>query len=145
MQVAQLGETNKTMRKYLESLMTKAAPSASKALITTEDRRLRTLRQYRKIRDNRFVGLLMRYGLTIVDAGDSIASARSIKDLFERVRKVSDNERIPRTLDGLLKRQPPPLLSDVNKARGFLGLGRLTWGVSKKKVRLLAEQNEETD
>lgn len=142
-QVAQLEETNKTMRKYLESLMTQTAPTASQALIDAEGQRLRTLRQYRKIRNNGFVEFLMTYAVSIVDAGESIASARSIKDLFEKTRKVSDHQVILRTFDNCLKSQPPSLLRDVNKARDLLGLGRLTWGITKKKAQLLAEQNDE--
>lgn len=142
-QVARLEETNKTMRKYLESLMTQATPTNSRQLIDAEGQRLEKFRRYSKLRKNDFVDFLAEHGLGIVNAGESITSARSIKDLFEKVHKFSDDQRFFKTLDDLLKRQPSYALSDVNEARGFLGLERLTWGISKKKEHLLAEQNDE--
>ena len=91
-QVAQLSETNKTLRKYIESLMTHVDPE-SKALITSESKRLKEAKSYSKIRTNEFVRFGMREGLGLDEIGEFITESKSIKQLFGKLQERIEGER----------------------------------------------------
>lgn len=132
-QVTQLSETNKTLRKYIESIMTHVAPE-SKGLITSESKRLDEVNLINKLRGSNLVGFLVGKDLDMEEIAKLIIEAKSLKDLFEEVGKRTDDPEILRNLKTVLDSRPVSILTDLNQARATLGMEPLLWGQGKRSV-----------
>jgi hypothetical protein len=140
-QVAQLSESNKTLKRYLESVMTQVSPDESKSLIHAESKRLAKIRRYRVIEDNPFVSFVTRTGVDLVDVGESLSKARSISSLFKAIRPLMDSNAS--TLDRILETREEYAIRDINAARDRLGLKPLRWGARREKPELEEIDGEE--
>ena len=111
--------------------MTHVAPD-SKALISSESKRLKEMKSYSKIRSNEFVKFIKEGGLDLDEIGELITEAKSIKHLFEEIKKRIDDPKTSETLKNLLDGQMTYTRADINEAREILGLKQLSWGQRKK-------------
>jgi len=135
-QVEQLSQTNKTLRKYLESVMVKVAPDTSQALIDSETARLKKLKMLKRISENPFVDFLRRSNVDLETSGNIILHAESIKDLFEKIKdSAPDCEEIHNILDEILENKLGHALHDINDAREALGKKSFTWKGRKVSKR----------
>jgi hypothetical protein len=87
-QVAELKETNETLRRYLEAVMTGATAKESTELIESEEKRLEEVRMMEKFRSNTWVRFILDSGATslaIEEILKATKSASSIEEYFEQV------------------------------------------------------------
>ncbi len=87
-QVAELKETNETLRRYLEALMTRATPKESTELIESEEKRLEKVRMVEKFRLNNWVNFILKSrvsSLSIEEILQATRSASSIEEYFDQV------------------------------------------------------------
>jgi hypothetical protein len=119
-QVSELSELNKTLRTYLETLITSISPEESKAIIETESTRLEERQKQATINDNRFIRFLQddckiapEVARKIIESSPNLD--RLIEKIYELVSPGSA-EMIEDTL-----RRTPAAQTDLNDVRQVLG------------------------
>lgn len=127
-QVAELKETNETLRRYLEAVMTGATPKESTELIESEDKRLEEVRMIERFRLNRWVGYILKSGvssLAIEKILEATRSAASIEEYFDQVCDA-DSERSTRLYQILMESSGAQ--RDFNLAREIAGASQFQFG-----------------
>ncbi len=127
-QVGELAEINKTLKTYLEEVVSKVAPDESTTLINSESKRLHEAQQIARIKTNELVSWL--------DAGCELSPRVTYKVIVE---SSSYEDFVRRVLDKLHKKEdkehanfifntPPTdyVLDDLNQARATLKLNPLS-------------------
>lgn len=89
-QIAELKETNETLRRYLEAVMTGATPKETSELIESEERRLEAVRMTERFRLNQWVNYIMAVRpssvfLDIADIFKATQSSATIKEYFDQI------------------------------------------------------------
>ena len=129
-QVNELAETNKTFKRYLESLMTEVTPEKSEDLINQESERLREVQQFSEIAENRFVKFVVRsLKLGLIDIGHNLLAADSVDALFNGLLNAAPSNNRPSVFQSAWKTNREMMISDINQARETLGAGPLEWSV----------------
>lgn len=136
-QVEQLSESNKTLKRYLESLMTQVSPNESKTLIDQESKRLEELMRYKNLEQNPFVKYVTKEGMSLVDVSEALTEAKSINGLFKIVAKKLPDEEF--NLNRVLAQRGEGPRLDIEEAREAIGLPPLVWGISKKEAKKRAQ------
>jgi len=145
-QVAELKETNETLRKYLEAVMTGATHKESTKLIESEEKRLEEVRMIERFRLNTWVNYILRSRsspLAIEEILAATRSASSIEEYFDQVCGT-DLERAKKLYQILV--ESIGAQRDFNLAREIAGAAPFQFGsdsqlamveqVSKRKSRV---------
>lgn len=122
-QVAELASQNKTLRDYLEKVVTKVAPNELAGLKKDEEERSKRADQERIILANSFAEFLVRmHGLTESDVLHLLTGPATTTGLLNvlRLRSPSRNWR------QFLLSNEPYVVKDINKTRKLLGLPPMT-------------------
>jgi len=119
-QVTELAEVNKTLRKYLEEVVSKVVPDEAAKLIKTESRRLEETTQDAEVLRSTVGGFLSReLKLSPREIRNALLEAGSIKEFAKRVAPKGDAIRLfaPTRLA-----ENPAFIKDVNFLRQQLGM-----------------------
>ena len=142
-QVAQLGESNKTLRRYLEEVISSVSPDTSKSLIDEESKRLDETRILSELRNNDFVDFVIRDSkIDISEFRNVLTEEDSVTSLFSKLEPYLDDARI-KTLKMLLKSREEYVLPDINNARELLGLPHIEWTSPSRKERVKKRAKKE--
>ena len=148
-QVAELKETNETLRRYLEAVMTGATPKESTKLIESEEKRLEEVRMIERFRLNKWVDYILRSRSSPLAIEEILAATRSASSIEEYFYQVcgTDLERAKKLYQILV--ESIGAQRDFNLAREIAGASPFQFGsdsqqamveqVSKRKSR--AESN----
>lgn len=120
-QVAELKETNETLKTYLEAVMRDLGPTERTALIEREEKRLSELRKLEELRKNRWVTWVCKvFSVELEIVAQALRQSSSFEDLTLNVQTaLSDADSVSR-----LRRmfRHAEVRKDVNEARGILDL-----------------------
>jgi hypothetical protein len=133
-QVAELKETNETLRRYLEAVMTGASTEESTELIESEEKRLEEARIIERFRMNRWVSYVLRTrssSLAIEEILTATRTASSIEEYFEQV--CGDDLERAKTLNKLLT-ESPAARRDFNFAREIAGGSPFQFGSDSQQA-----------
>ena len=121
-QVAQLKETNETLKKYLESLMLAANPEKSTVLIEEEKERLQSLQFSDVVSSSDYVRYVSRKTMaSAFDVATAIRDSNSVEDLISRINRLSQENGKIFDIAGSLKRSVHAKQA-VNEVRSKLGV-----------------------
>jgi hypothetical protein len=143
-QVAELKETNETLRRYLEAVMTGASPKESTELIESEEKRLEEIRMIERFRLNKWVGYILRSGissLAIEKILKETRSASSIDEYFDHVCDA-DSERTTRLYQVLMESSGAQ--RDFNLAREIAGATPFQFGPEHQQAMVKQEPVRKT-
>jgi hypothetical protein len=145
-QVAELKETNETLRRYLEAVMTGASTKESTELIESEEKRLEEVRLMERFRVNPWVSFITSNRFSSLTVEEILAATRASTSLREYLDQIcgSDLGRAM-TLSEILG-DVPAAQRDFNLAREIVGVPpfqlepdcqeAVVEQVSKRQVRL---------
>ena len=131
-QVSQLTETSKTLKRYIESLMTDVSPTKSEQLIVDESKRLSLLRRYRELEHNALVSYLIGHDLSLLEVGDAVEKTGTVEEFINAIKRRTSDEFLLRNIGGW---EHPLVLDDLNEARESLKLDPIAPPVSRRKPR----------
>lgn len=135
-QVALLGESNKTLRRYLEEVISSVSPDTSKSLIDEESRRLERSRILHDLRKNDFIEFVTQNSsLEISAVRDILMKANSVETIVSNL-KPGLNESMGRGIELIVKDRDSGFLADINEARELLGLSHVDWSSPNRKERV---------
>jgi hypothetical protein len=136
-QVAELKETNETLRRYLEAVMTGASTKESTELIESEEKRLEEVRLMEKFRMNPWVRFITgsRFSSLIVE--EILAATRSSTNLQEYLNQICGSD-IGRAMSLSETLRIPEAQRDFNLAREMVGAPPLQFGPDIQEA--MAEQ-----
>ena len=117
-----LTEMNKTLKAYLEEVMSKVAPKESKALIDSESERLDQATALNLISANRLTEYLAHFcGVPAEKVLTAVREAESWNDFVERIGKAAAKGR-RRFWENFVMNSGSAISDEVNDMRGALGL-----------------------
>jgi hypothetical protein len=126
-QVAELKETNETLRRYLEAVMTGASTKESTELIESEEKRLEEVRLMEKFRVNPWVRYITRSEFSSLIVEEILAATRSSTNLQEYLNRICGSD-----LGGVMSLSEtlriPGAQRDFNRAREIVGAPPLQFG-----------------
>jgi hypothetical protein len=121
-QVGELAEVNKTLKKYLEEVVSKVNPEEAAGLIATESKRLEEARKMAAIAENELGQLLIEdYEIPNERIREMLETARSPLEFAQKVSQLVKGEASDKWKE-LYSRNMSPLTRDVNKMRAALNL-----------------------
>jgi hypothetical protein len=89
-QVFQLSEVNKTLKTYLEALMTAASPEQREDVIKTETSRLLDVEKISKLSDNVFSSVFRLHDISIEKFGQVLESSANFPEFLEKIFQLND-------------------------------------------------------
>lgn len=120
--VEELGEVNRTLRRYIEAIITKLSPDESEGLIDEEQKRLERAKSEMELRHNGlFDALIFNYEVELDDIIKAAESAKSLRGFASAIKKldgVKDQDEVAKFFDD----HADPAIRDLNEARQHLGL-----------------------
>jgi hypothetical protein len=143
-QVAELKETNETLRRYLEAVMTGATPKESTKLIESEEKRLEEVRMIERFRLNKWVDYILRSRsspLAIEEILAATRSASSIEEYFDQVCGT-DLERAKKLYQILVDRSGAQC--DFNLAREIAGASPFQFGSDSQQTMVEQESKRKS-
>ena len=121
-QVNELAEINKTLKTYLEEVVSKIAPEESAELIKSETKRLKESLELEELQINHFVELLNnKYGISIESVRDALIKEDSVKGFINCLAINTNKEFIAQDVEVTLSRSSYAGYY-LNEARKTLGL-----------------------
>lgn len=121
--VEELGEVNRTLRRYVEAIITKLSPDESANIIDEEQKRLELARSESALRSNAlFVTLAHNFGFSHVIMADATKRAKSLRDFFLILKECVDKEDAKKEIDEFEERYTDRALQDLNEARQLCNL-----------------------
>jgi hypothetical protein len=118
--VQELSEVNKTLRRYLEEVVTKVSSKDAANLIQAEDSRLSEAQLIHKLGGNDFVSFLARSGVPVDVIKTALEEASTIKEFAAAILKFCPKiERLQHRLDVVYR--SAAALRDFNEARAIVG------------------------
>ena len=134
-QVDQLAETNITMRRYMEAMMSTVSPDTSSALIDEESQRLEEARIESELSQNDFVDYVLEHSnFSLSEIRDAISSANSVQSLVETLQPVLDHSATS-GFERWIEEKNKPVLRDLNTARRILGLTAIGYDSSPARKK----------
>jgi hypothetical protein len=119
-QVADLGEANKTLRRYLEELVGKISPAEASSIIAEEQQRLEEASLEQKLKSNRLIEYLITYDFLLPVIRRALETAETLADFrvtLDKSREGDPDYKRPVALG-------PPMwdeaAKDLNEARALL-------------------------
>lgn len=122
-QVAELGNINITLKRYMEEIVAKVIGSKqdAKNIINAEDKRLEDKRQLNELSKMSQISELKAYDINVSVARQAFSNATSIEDLLDRLETESDGEfNAEQVLEFWIEK--PDMIDKMNKVRQLLGL-----------------------
>lgn len=134
-QVAQLGESNKTLRRYLEEVISSVSPDTSKSLIDEESKRLDETKALLELRHNDLVDFAISSSkLDISEIRDFLMEENSATSFLSKlVPYMNDNAK--QLLEEILESRDTYVLNHINQARKLLDLPHVDWNSPSRKKR----------
>ena len=121
-QVNELAEINKTLKRYLEEVMSSVSPDIAVELIKNESKRLEETQQaVLLLKNDLFIYLNETFNISLDDFRENLISSKSVVDFGEKIGKLTDEENAIKRLLHLI-REDGPALPDLNQAREVLNL-----------------------
>jgi len=119
--VTTLNEINKTLKTYLEAIVSKVSPEDAAGLITTEAQRLKEAIQFNELRKNPLVRYLREeFNIPHDIIYKAISESTKYVDIIEKmIEAAEDDDQIER-LNSLFNKIATK--KDINEAREILGL-----------------------
>ncbi len=114
--VEELGEINQTLRRYMETIMSKVSPDESKEIMDEETKRLREAQIEKELKDNAFFILMINLGFRFDEARNAIEKSNSIANFYRQIMKKTPGSIIIKLLTDNEAAQ-----KDFNKVRTILG------------------------
>jgi hypothetical protein len=125
-QVSELAEINKTLKTYMEQVVSKIVPNESARLIQKEDTRLREARKRAEVETDPLTIYLIRGGATIEAIMNSAASATSPKDFLDRLSTPDAPRELIDKIESLRRDMMGAVASDLDHIRTVMGLEPLS-------------------
>jgi Domain of unknown function (DUF4062) len=135
-QVTELAEINKTLKTYLEEVVSKIAPEESARLIKTESKRLQEVKEAVEILKNPLVRhLVQSRDVPLEVVQNAIAEAKSVEDFVERVSNFDSGQSgrspllVVESLNTYLKALMghDHVVHDLNNARKAIGCASVSF------------------
>lgn len=121
-QVSEMKEINKTLRKYLEAVMTGISPDDSSRLIESEAERLRKIEQREEVERTEWFDYAKRQANLSLDQFIAIVTkAKSFDDFTKKASIMAKNKEAGRAIKETIEKYPDAR-RDFNKVRKILGL-----------------------
>lgn len=134
-QVAQLGESNKTLRRYLEEVISSVSPDTSQSLIDEESKRLDETRALLRLKNNQLVIYVISHSdLDISQIRDFFMEVDSATSLLLKLLPYVD-EAATGILKNSLETGSKFVLGQINEARELLELPNVDWSSPSRKKR----------
>ena len=119
-QVNTLGEINRTLKRYLEEVISKVSPEDSTKLIKDESKRLEEAKQFALLKENVLVHLLKReFNILVDDYRDTLMKSKSFDNFVDKLSELNKERRDDLLLFLINSKS---VLQDVNKCREIIGL-----------------------
>jgi hypothetical protein len=119
-QVNTLGEINRTLKRYLEEVISKVSPEDSTKLIKDESKRLEEAKQFALLKENALVNILEReFNILVDDYRDTLIKSKSFDTFVDKLSELNKKRRDD-TRSFLIDSNR--VLQDVNKCREIIGL-----------------------
>lgn len=144
-QVAELKETNETLRRYLEAVMTGATPKESTELIESEEKRLEEIRMMDKFRLNRWVSYLLRSRSTPLEISEIMSATRSASSIEEYLELVCRDDRDRARRLGQILVDSAGAQRDFNLAREIAGASPFAFGSNNHQAISKEVSEHETE
>jgi hypothetical protein len=119
-QVAELKETNETLRRYLEAVMTGISTKESTELIESEEKRLEEVRLVERFRMNPWVRYMTRNSSSLA-VEEVLAATRAASSLKEYLDQTCGSDIMGAMDLSILLRGSPEAQRDFNLAREIVG------------------------
>jgi hypothetical protein len=121
-QVNELAEINKTLKTYLEEVVSKIAPEKSAELIKSETKRLEESLELEKLRDSVWADYLYHeYGISVESFRDSLIKENSAKGFLNNLVPIRNKRIFVKDIEDTLTRHHNTRRT-LNDAREILGL-----------------------
>ncbi len=122
-QVGELAEVNKTLKNYLEEVVSKIAPKEAAGLIATESKRLDEARQLADIATNPLGNYLIEgFGVPAERIRALLLRARSFEEFSRMIPEVAKGKVAEGRIRDLFVRSHKRVVNDLNQMRVALGL-----------------------
>lgn len=119
-QVNTLEEINRTLKRYLEEVISKVSPKDSIKLIEDESKRLEEARQLELLKSSTVMQFLMQeYGISATDFRDTLIKNNSLKDCVDDLSKLNKEKRSQ--IHSFLI-NTDIAIDDINRARKMIDL-----------------------
>jgi hypothetical protein len=142
--VAELKETNETLRRYLEAVMTGASPKESTQLIESEEKRLEEVRMIERFRLNNWVGYILKSRVSSLAIEEILQATRSASSIDEYFDQVCDpDSELTRRLYQILM-ESSGAQRDFNFAREIAGASPFQFGPDHQQAMVEQEALRKT-
>jgi hypothetical protein len=132
-QVGELAEVNKTLRKYLEEVVSKLDPKKAATLIETESKRLEEAREIAAIVENQLGRVLTtQFGIPAEEVHKALKTTSSLEEFAELISSRLTEEKLKGEWDLLVKRHMNPMSRDLNLMRAASSLP--PWPIPPRKI-----------
>ncbi|MCD4727388.1 MAG: DUF4062 domain-containing protein [Pirellulales bacterium] len=122
-QIGQLEEITKTLKRYLEEVISQVSPKESKKLIADESNRLDEAFQIVLLMKNPLINYIEQYfGIQIGKIRLALIESESTDDFFQKTNKLIDNNKRREMYRKLILRDDGEANTDLNHARKILNL-----------------------
>ena len=122
--ISELGEINVTLRRYMETLITKISPKESEEIIESEGKRLEEAQKLVALKKNLWVRHVTSFNISLASCVAALQKAKSYNqfvDIIESSRVEDEYAILPDMIRRDL-RESPEARRDYNEARKILGL-----------------------
>lgn len=117
-QVGELAEINRTLKRYLETVMTEVGPSDSSEIIRSESKRLDEAKKIIMLRNNRLVDFLVRtYDLDLFELNSAISEEPSLEALTKRLLAIKPSKEMADRFESWKNVKPQKILNDFEEAK----------------------------
>ncbi len=124
-QVGELAEINKTLKHYLEEVVSRVAPEDATRLIETESERLKEARQLAAIEAHIILGATSIYGTPIEEVRDVFVQSNSLDEFVSLLKKKQPNNvGLNAYLNRYSEVAEDPNIMEFNNLRQVLGLSQ---------------------
>ncbi len=134
-QVSELSEINQTLKRYLETLMTKVVPTDSSKIIESESQRLIEARKLLELKNNRLVEyLIKRYLFDITDVIQALSEGKTFVEFLDKLISIKPTEELKDRFNRWKEISPKDVEADYFEAKAILNLQMKTPTKRTKKT-----------
>jgi hypothetical protein len=123
-QINELSEINKTLKKYLETVMNKIVPVDSEKIIKEESARLKEAMKLSRINESKLVNYLQaRYGIKLLDIYKALLTETNAESFLRNLEKINPTEEFKNEVNRILANHKDEITSDFFHAKNLLDNG----------------------